>query len=184
MIIGVDARVFQEHFPTGVTRYTHFFIESLGQKYPEAKFILFIAGLRTFCPPKFSPTLAPRITWQKLRLPHLLLNVLFLFCRWPKLDRRIMKYESQPLALLVLPNLHFVAVSRRAKVLMVVHDLSFLHNPTWFSLKSRCWHKLVMCQKLWQRADLLSCVSEITAYDLQKTAGISSKKISVMPYVI
>ena len=27
MIIGIDARVFQEREPTGITRYAHFFIE-------------------------------------------------------------------------------------------------------------------------------------------------------------
>lgn len=184
MIISIDGRVFQEREPTGVTRYSIFFIEELGRRYPEAAFVIFLAGIKRFAPPEFSYDLARRITWVRWRIPHLVFNIVSLIFRYPKLDRWLAKKIGREINLLVLPNLHFVSISFSAKLLVVVHDLSFLHEPRWFSWKSRIWHFLVMQQGLWSRANLLACVSEITAYDLWKTMGVSRDKISVVPYVI
>ena len=179
MIIGVDARVFQEREPTGVTRYAHFFIEELGRRYPKARFALFISGIRPFTAPEFSPELSGRITWYRLKIPHLILNIGFLIFRFPKLDLWFGKKINSQLDLLVIPNLHFVAISRKAKVLLVVHDLSFVHEPRWFSWKSRLWHWLVLRQHLWPRANLLVSVSQITACDLEKTVGINFVQVII-----
>lgn len=184
MIIGIDGRVFQEREPTGVTRYSLFFIEELGRRYPKARLVIFLAGIKKFTPPEFSDEFARRVTWVRWRVPHLFFNFLSLIFRYPKLDLWLSQKSGQPLDLLVLPNLHFATVGSSVKLLMVVHDLSFLHEPRWYTWKSRIWHWLVMWQGLWQRANLLACVSEITAYDLRKTTGIEHKKISVVPYVV
>lgn len=64
---------------------------------------------------------------------------------------------------------------------LIVHDLSFLIEPEWFSPRSRLWHKLVAPKRMIKRAGHLFAVSESTKRDLVTLLGIRPEKISVIP---
>jgi glycosyltransferase involved in cell wall biosynthesis len=79
-----------------------------------------------------------------------------------------------------LPNLGFVGKLNRPYVLLL-HDLSFLIEPRWFSRKMRLWHRAIRPEKLIRGASALLAVSETTKRDAVKLLGVSENKITVIP---
>ena len=77
---------------------------------------------------------------------------------------------------LFLPNLNIVGIPRIPYDLLV-HDLSFLIHPWWFTRKQRLWHRLTHPKKLIQRADKLFVLSEWTKQDLIHFLQIPPEKI-------
>lgn len=63
---------------------------------------------------------------------------------------------------------------------LVIHDLSFAHHPTFFSRKQRFWHWLQDWRKQIKSADHLIAVSHSTKEDIIATLGIRPESISVV----
>lgn len=81
---------------------------------------------------------------------------------------------------LFLPNLETVGRPRIPYGLLV-HDLSFLIEPRWFSWKSQLWHRITRARELIQRADVLFSVSERTRQDLVHLLNIPAERILTLP---
>jgi glycosyltransferase involved in cell wall biosynthesis len=63
---------------------------------------------------------------------------------------------------------------------LLLHDLSFMINPEWFTLKARYWHIAVNPKELIRRANRLFSVSETTARDAARLFGTPVKEIGVV----
>ena len=64
---------------------------------------------------------------------------------------------------------------------LLLHDLSFVINPKWFTFKTRLWHMIAVNPKeLIRRAQKLFSVSETTARDAERIYGVSAKEIAVV----
>jgi glycosyltransferase involved in cell wall biosynthesis len=81
---------------------------------------------------------------------------------------------------LFLPNLGFVGRVKRPYVLLL-HDLSFLIEPKWFSMKMRMWHRAVDAKRTIQNAAHLLSVSETTKRDAMRLLDIPADRITVIP---
>lgn len=81
---------------------------------------------------------------------------------------------------LFFPNLAWTGVPN-IPYSVLVHDLSFLIEPRWFSRKSRIWHALAQPKRFFQKADHLFAVSERTKADLINLIGVDQSRISVIP---
>lgn len=82
--------------------------------------------------------------------------------------------------ILFLPNLGWLGTPKIPYAL-VVHDLSFLIEPRWFSWKSRLWHQLIGAERQIKNARILFAVSECTKRDLVRLLNIPSDRIVVIP---
>ncbi|MBU0540258.1 glycosyltransferase family 4 protein [Patescibacteria group bacterium] len=91
-------------------------------------------------------------------------------------ERRIGKIDAA-----FLPNLGFVGARQSRPYVLLLHDLSFLIEPRWFSLKTRLWHKAVNAKRLIRRAAHLLAVSEKTKRDAIRLLNIPAERITVIP---
>lgn len=112
---------------------------------------------------------------QHLGLPNKFIS-LILWLHLTSLDR-LFKHNAD---LLLLPNIGWLGTPKIPYAL-IVHDLSFLIEPKWFSWKSRIWHYLINTKKQIQNAKILFAVSEHTKRDLIRLLNISPSHIVVIP---
>lgn len=109
------------------------------------------------------------------RFPNKLLNFLFWYLHWPKIDRMMGGAD-----VIFLPNIIFAGFSGKVKVVVAAHDLSFERYPETFSWKRRLWHLFINPRRLYQRADKIIAVSRSTKDDLMELYQINSSKIEVV----
>lgn len=78
------------------------------------------------------------------------------------------------------PHFHPLHVARGVKDILVIHDLSFVRFPHFFSNKKTLWHWLQDPQGQARRADHIITISEATKKDIVDLYGILPDKISVV----
>ncbi|MEK7532444.1 MAG: glycosyltransferase family 1 protein, partial [Patescibacteria group bacterium] len=109
------------------------------------------------------------------RLPNKLLNLSLLATGHPYLDQ-----WAGDADIWIAPNLNFTSISPRCKLIQVVHDVSFLVDPSWYSLKSRMWHRAIRVQNVLNRADAIVAISQATAADLARYFPKVAHKIKII----
>lgn len=173
--IGIDIRCLIEGRRTGVEEYTLNLLEHIFSTDAENEYILF---LNSFQRPKadFSWLAKyPNVTLRQFRFPNKLLNFLFWYFNWPKIDQLIGGTD-----VFFMPNIIFGSISRQTKLVVTVHDLSFERYPETFNRKRVWWHMFINPRKIAARADRIIAVSESTAFDLRDLYGIKAEKIRVI----
>ncbi|KKW31872.1 MAG: Glycosyl transferase group 1 [Candidatus Uhrbacteria bacterium GW2011_GWA2_52_8d] len=174
MRIGVDIRALLDRPLTGVGEYTFQLLDALLRDGHDDTYVLFS---NSFHDRPVLPDAWPRdrFTLRTFRIPNKLLNLSLVLARRPRLDRML-----APIDCFFAPNLHFLPLTRETPFLLTVHDLSFHHYRSLFSLRRRLWHRLLMPERLFARADVLLAVSQATADDLHKTYHIPNEKIAMI----
>ncbi len=175
MRIGIDVRCLAEGKRTGVEEYTLNLLSELFEHDRDNEYILFFNAWKRSVPDFSWATRYPNVTLKTFRFPNKLLNLCLWYLRFPKLDRLVGGTD-----VFFLPNLNFSAVSKKTKLVVTAHDLSFELFPETFSWKQRLWHYLVNFRGLLRRADRIIAVSRSTKDDLVAEYGISEKKIAVI----
>lgn len=117
-----------------------------------------------------------------LRLPNKLWS-LACFLGLTSLDRAAIAISHSSFDEMFLPNVGFVGTPH-IPYTIVVHDLSFLIEPRWFSWRMRLWHRAVHAKQLIRNAKQIWCVSETTAQDVRRVLGIAREKIEVLPAAV
>ena len=117
----------------------------------------------------------PNVTVKKFRYPNKLLNFCFWYLNWPKIDDMIGGGD-----IVFLPNIIFASTSRKAKLLVTIHDLSFERYPETFSWKRRLWHIFINPPKICRGAAKIIAVSASTKNDLVGLYRIKEQKIAVI----
>lgn len=160
MKIAVDVRSLLDEAPGGVPTYARDIVESLKQA--GADLVLF------------------QNSWKTTRIPNKLLNASLALLGRPHLDRLVRDAD-----VFFMPNLKHTAFSSKAKVVLTVHDLSFLINSKdWYSPRSRLSHRTIRPEKLIRRADAIVAVSETTKRDIVDMLGVPAEKIAVIPPIV
>lgn len=77
----------------------------------------------------------------------------------------------------VVSSPHFLSLNPNSRLLLLVHDLSFFRDPTFFSPRQRLWHTMVNFPRLMRRADRIITFSRHTARDAQELFGVPSERI-------
>lgn len=175
MRIGIDIRCLTEGKRTGVEEYVLNILENIFELDKTNEYVLF---LNSFSRPKtdleqFAKYSNVRVKY--LRIPNKILNFMFWYLRWPKLDKLAGGTD-----VFFMPNINFSAFSKKTKLVATIHDLSFEHYPETFSLKRRLWHAFVNPRRMARMADKIFAVSDSTKNDLLKTYGVSLDKVSVV----
>lgn len=164
----IDARALAERRPGGVSRVARALINTLIANHPGDEWILATTGWK-------KTEGAGRI---HLKLPNKTWSLLT-FLKLTSLDREIEKRIGR-IDVVFLPNLGFTGNLSRPYVLLL-HDLSFLIEPRWFTWKTRFWHQAVRAEELIRQATRLLAVSERTKQDIVRLLGIPDDRISVIP---
>jgi glycosyltransferase involved in cell wall biosynthesis len=175
--IGIDIRCLAEGRKTGVEEYTLNFLQHLFQADKKNKYILF---LNSFGKPKADLRWIKEfhnVSLKKFNYPNKILNFLFWYCGWPKIDKLL-----QGLDFFFLPNIVFGSVGKSVKLIVTMHDLSFKRYPETFSWKRRLWHFLVNAKKICLAADRIMAVSASTKNDLVSLYGETLKEKTQVVY--
>lgn len=172
MTILVDARPLIDPTAGGVTRVAAGLLPELVRAMPEAKFIFATTGISVGAQ-RAVPLQGERLCFP---LPNKLWSAIS-FLGLFSFDQLAAKHKPD---FLLLPNLGFVG---RPKIpyAIIVHDISFLIEPRWFSFKARWWHKAVRAKRLIKEARWIFAVSERTKRDLVEWLKVEAEKIRVIP---
>lgn len=175
MKIGIDIRPLLGGKRTGVEEYILELLEHLFAIDRQHEYVLFWNAWKLPpCPLDWDRRFA-HVRLSSFRIPNKLLNVSLWYFGYPKIDRLIGGVD-----VFLVPNLNFVAFSRKTRVVLTAHDLSFERYPQTFSWKRRLWHACVNFRRLVRKADRIIAVSESTKQDLVSRFGTPSQKISVI----
>lgn len=175
MRIGIDVRCLADGKRTGVEEYTLALLAGLFERDRENEYVLFFNSWRTVDIDFAWATRYPNVTLKRFCIPNKLLNLSLWYLNFPKLDTLVGGTD-----VFFLPNLNFAAVSRKTRLVVTAHDLSFELFPETFSFKRRMWHFFINFRRLALSADKVIAVSESTRDDLMVQYGISGKKIVVI----
>jgi len=173
--IGIDVRCLTEGRKTGVEEYTLNFLKHLFEIDKKNTYVLF---LNSFGKSKTNLDWIKRfsrVSLKKFSYPNKVLNFLFWYADWPKIDRMLGGVDY-----FFMPNIIFGAVSKNVKLITTFHDLSFVRYPETFSWKRRLWHTFVNSKKIAQKSKKIITVSTSTKNDLISVYGVDPEKIEVI----
>ncbi|MFA5830091.1 MAG: glycosyltransferase family 1 protein [Candidatus Gracilibacteria bacterium] len=177
MNIVIDIRPLMGGKISGIEIYIKNLIENLVSIDQTNTYILFANASSNQMP--FLPKIKSKnLTIIQTRIPNKILNFLLIAVQWPKLDQLILRHldrnphlrpeslKKDQIDLFFMPDLRPSALSKEVRKILTIHDLSFLHFPKFFSLKTRLWYKLINPQKEIKSADKIIAVSEFTKKDI------------------
>lgn len=173
MKILFDARPLTIPSPGGVTRLTRSLLQALVEALPAETFYFGTTGQKKLdlgiCLPPHSQQL--HLGWPNKCVSSLTSLGLRSFEQF---------FSHEKPDLLILPNNGHVGFPQIPYGL-IVHDLSFLVEPTWFNQRGRIWHTLVHARRVMTEATRLFAVSDWTKFALMLHLGIPAEKIDVLP---
>ena len=171
MHILIDVRLLSRG-SSGIEEYTRQLVQSLVQHASEHEFILWHNSFRRrHLPPEL---LAPQnVRAVNFRIPNALLNFSARFFRTPNIARALRA------DVVISPHFDSLTTGRVPRIL-VLHDLSFLHHPYFFSRRQRLWHWLQGYRAAARRAAHIVTNTEYTKGDIVRLLGIPREKISVI----
>ncbi len=178
MRLLIDVRALTDRRQGGVARVALELIKSYAAKYPDDELICLTTGQN-------KPNLPTELTeFKNIKHAHIrIFNKLWGLLSWLNLVSLIKKAEERigKIDHSFFPNLGFMGSCRNKNYILLLHDLSFLIEPRWFSWKERAWHRLIRAHDLIRKAKHLLAVSETTKQDAVRLLGISPEQITVIP---
>lgn len=172
MRIGIDIRCLSDGKRTGVEEYTINLLENIFELDKKNEYVLFSNSYHDshFDARIFSQFKNVKV--KQFKFPNKLLNFCFWYLRWPCVDILLGGVD-----IFFMPNINFIALSKKTKLVLTVHDLSFEIFPETFSAKRRAWHHFVNPRGLCKRADQIIAVSDSTKADIVSRYGIAEQKV-------
>lgn len=174
MRIAIDIRHLAQPEPSGVGQYTIALIHQLAREFPHEEFLLFASGS------KEALTHLPQFRYANVQVETITQpNKWIHFQQWQPWGPMLESYLSKKPDLWFFPNLAFFRT--QLPYVMTVHDISFLLQPQFFSVKSRLWHYLARFRKKLRQARHVIAVSETTKRDLEHVCGLASHQVTATP---
>lgn len=174
MVIGIDIRHLCEEYPSGVGIYTRQILHALAAGESEHHFHLVSAGMHAPKLPR-EITDCQHITHEHVRMPSKL------FSLFMKLKLRTLEsYSGLPIKAWWLPNINFTHTELPYAI--TVHDMSYRLRPSWYSPKSRAWHRLLAPKQLISGASRVIVPSKATQQDLIAFDWAELSSIRIAPH--
>lgn len=174
MKLAIDARVLMDNQYSGVPEYVYNLITALLAIDQQNEYLLFYNSASQVAMPIFQ---APNVRYVRRSIPNKLLNYgLFKTCHYPSIEKLI----GEPIDLWLMPHLNFIAKQPGTPSVLIVHDLSFLRYPEFFSWRKNIWHRAIDARSLINNFDRVVAVSEQTRRDVIELANVSPDKVSVI----
>lgn len=175
MHILIDVRLLSRGGTTGIPGYTQHLISVLLKNPAEHTFTLFYNAFRKEHTLPAEWKRYPHVTVVEHHIPNRLLSLFIRLTGHPSIER--LTHVPAP-DLIWSPHLDLLTTTKTPRVI-TVHDLSFLHFPSFFSRKYKLWSWLQSQVAQAKTATHLIAVSEYTKHDLSATLAIPDKNIDV-----
>ena len=179
MKICIDIRCLVGGRRTGVEEYTTNLLHQMFEIDKENKYVLFLNSWSDSKVNLSQFSKYPNVSIKKLHVPNKILNFLFWYFSWPKIDTLVGGAD-----VVFMPNIIFGSVTKKAKLVATIHDLSFERYGKFFSRKRRWWHLFVNPKKICDSAKKIITVSESTKRDIVSFYKINSNKIKTIPSAV
>jgi len=181
MKIGFDARCLEEENISGVGEYSMELLRNILETDNSNRYIIFSNSFRQKNSrhfkwiEKYSNAHLKRFSY-----PNRILNFCIWYFNWPKIDKLIGGVD-----VFFAPNINFISVSDKCRLISTFHDLSFERYSHFFPLKTRLWHKyFVNPRKISRIAKKMIAVSESTKKDLEEIYQVKKEDIQMIPHGI
>ncbi|PIP28170.1 MAG: glycosyl transferase family 1 [Candidatus Moranbacteria bacterium CG23_combo_of_CG06-09_8_20_14_all_35_22] len=179
MKICIDARCLMEGRMTGVEEYTRQLLSHIFLIDKKNEYVLFLNSWKEIKTDFRWLEKYPNVKIKKFNFPNKLLNLMFWYLGWPRIDRLVGESDA-----VFSPNIIFGNVSAKTKSVITIHDLSFFRHSEYFSPKRKWWHIFINSKKICRRADKIIAVSQSTKNDLIDLYKINPEKITVIPSAV
>ena len=185
MDIIIDIRPLVNGKTSGVEVYIKNLLTSIAKVDKKNRYLLFSNSYHQILP--FLPQIEQEnIKYLHTRIPNKVFNTLILL-KLLQLDKFAVKSaKQQNIFLNFTPSVYFCPdilttnLSTEISKIQTVHDLSFLHHPSFFSTKTKLWHKIINPKKIIQHSAKIIAVSDFTRQDLISTINIEPSKIETI----
>lgn len=175
MKIGIDIRALGTTHLTGIGKYIYHSIDNILKLDKDNQYILFSSGA------KKDPYTKLDFNYPNVKHIHIPISNKILNARLiAGLGCKVCDNFLKDIDIFWMPNLNFCTFPQNKKVILTIHDLSFLHSREFYSLKRRYWHKLIDVEKLSEAADHIITVSANTKRDLMRFFSLPEEKISII----
>ncbi|PIR03449.1 MAG: hypothetical protein COV60_00210 [Candidatus Magasanikbacteria bacterium CG11_big_fil_rev_8_21_14_0_20_43_7] len=179
MIIGIDARPLLTIPKTGVGEFAYELLSHLFVQDTKNTYLLFANAFTEQDEMPFQEY--ANVQWVITRVPNKLLHLSIFLCGYPQLDRYVANRAGvQSIDVWFSPNLQFTSCSKYTKHILIVHDLSYYHYPSFFSYKGRIWHRAVRAKKQITHADVIITPSQHTARDVADVYEVEKERIHIV----
>lgn len=177
MRIGIDIRGLEHPERTGVGEFTiellsHIFAQDITNEY-----YLFSNAFTKPATPAWVQSNVQTITTA---IPNKLLTLTSALCNQPQIDRLISRRMNAPLDLFFSPNLNTTSLSTSVKHILMIHDISFIFFPNFFTPKQRLKHFVSKLHRQIARAAAIVVPSHNTKRDCVEHLNIAPEKITVL----
>ncbi len=172
MRIGIDIRSLMDKEYSGVSWYTLDLIKHIIEEDDKNEYIFYYNSYQNIKNrlPNFKKGRVVSTHYPN-KIFNYILQKIFSF---PKLDKLL------GVDIFFSPHTNFTSLSKKAKSVLTVHDLSFLRYPEFFSSRKNFWHRMLNTKKMLKRADKVVAVSDNTAKDIEELVEIPPQKIEVV----
>lgn len=183
MNVVIDIRTLMEPRLTGIGQYTEALVAELVRDTTIEWYLYYNNGKGREEPSVLSRIKnLPQVHIVHTRYPNKVFNLL-LTLGLVKLDRIIEKKTGvRSFDWIFFPNLGFIAVSKKIKKMLVIHDLTFVRFPHFYSFKRLLWHRILHPKKLITEAECIIVPSESTKRDVVLLCPNKSLNIEVIPH--
>jgi len=178
MTIGIDIRTLLDRHYSGVSAYTFNLINHLLLADQKNRYRLYYNCGRDLSDrlPRFPSEKTEIVsTRYSNKLFNYLLQKVF---HYPKIDS-LLKLNARTDVFLA-PHINFLALSKRNKKVLTIHDLSFLRRGEFFSRRQNFWHRMINVKKLARQFDALVAVSRHTKNDIVELLNYPAEKVRVI----
>lgn len=170
MRIVIDVRLFYSGVRSGVEEYARHLLTHLFEVGGGHRYTLFTNGWRPLALPH-AWRRYPAVSWG---IPNRVLDLSVRAFGIPKLDRSVRA------DLYFSPHFNLLALSKKARRVITIHDLSFVRFPQFFSWRKRFWHASQDIRRQVEGARHLIAVSEATKRDLTALWNVPEEKVTVI----
>ncbi len=174
MIIGIDIRMLARGARTGIEEYTINLLSNMLGLDKNIKFKLFYNG-RKKAELKYDFLKLPNVELKEFKIPNRILDLSFQFFNFPKIDELLGGAD-----VFFSPHIFSSAISKKCKMVVTFHDLSFASHPEFYSAGKNYWHFSMNPKRQAQKADKIIAVSKSTKDDLVNLYKINPDKIRVI----
>jgi glycosyltransferase involved in cell wall biosynthesis len=170
MKICIDIRSLDAQHMTGVPEYVRLLVEHLLIQAPNEDYSFFANSFGRRLE-KTDLLQKQRGKWINFGIPNRIFDATNLIFGLPKIDSHI-KAD-----VFFSPHFNILSFKNPQKRVLVIHDLSFVHFPDFFSWRKRLWHWEQNWRKQVETAGRIIVNSEYTRRDVLKTLNLDPDKV-------
>ncbi len=159
-MVVFDVRALENEKQSGVHVVTAQLARALAAQLPAGE-LLAVANTRHGAA-RVRAALGPGVTLRVRRIPNKLLHASMRFLGFPQLETLAGVGDAT-----VIANPHHLRLRPGSRLVLLVHDLSYFRDPSFFPWRERIWHRLIRFPQLLARANTIVTFSDHTARDLE-----------------